>query len=660
MVKRKLRGWEDDSDNDDEPVYLGSKKPTSASKAEVSTAGLRILVIIRGDITTRMYSIWEEKLNTSLRSLCITLCKDNFHSQINAVVASASGGKSSIESWMRSLHIPETALLVSSAWVVELLRTSSVPPFDPFRIVSSSLISSAISSSPTKSATMVPPHSTAFPTNPSDIPHSDAHASPLPPPRLPDPAPTVIPTTPSLSASKHSSNDAKVAYPMFAKHYARYACMKTGEIKQANPNKHITNILEALQNIYELTNDEWRAKGYKTCVGILKQSPKITRPEQLIGIRGIGSSIREKIEEILKTGSLKKLLYFQNDAKISSIVELSKIWGVGEKTAAKFLKQGFKGVADLRDRGVHLLTAQQQVGLKHYEDFLVKIPREEIEEIHKVVQNAVLELVPHVECIICGSYRRGKPTSGDADLILAPPEGIEALPTGTLDALIERLSDLGFLTDHLALPMADRGEGPRAIAATTAAIVTQRTASYAGEGSSKVSELSNQGALSQKSSASNYSSADLTLCRSSQLIRGHVRVFAGEKSKTNGALAAQQSPFAESLQVDLNSSITETLLDDYNINSQIASSQIETQLLFSDASKETGVDNEEWSLTGQHSPVPLAFSRSVTKTSSRKSGGPPGSWTVPQSRESYMGVCKLPGEGRLFRRIDIKVLSIRS
>lgn len=36
---------------------------------------------------------------------------------------------------------------------------------------------------------------------------------------------------------------------------------------------------------------------------------------------------------------------------------------------------GFKTLDDLRKNGESVLSEQQKIGLKHYEDFLIKIPR---------------------------------------------------------------------------------------------------------------------------------------------------------------------------------------------------------------------------------------------------------------------------------------------
>ena len=159
-------------------------------------------------------------------------------------------------------------------------------------------------------------------------------------------------------------------------------------------------------------------------------------------MKGVGQSIREKIEEILTTGSLLKLRHFQNDPKIQSLLSLSKIWGVGEKTASDLMKKGFRSIADLRNAPniATILTFQH------------KIPRSEVEKIGQQVYEAMQILAPGSSCTICGSYRRGKPQSGDVDVLIAPPKEVEELPSNTLSHLIHQLEKKGFLTDHLALP----------------------------------------------------------------------------------------------------------------------------------------------------------------------------------------------------------------
>jgi len=53
-----------------------------------------------------------------------------------------------------------------------------------------------------------------------------------------------------------------------------------------------------------------------------------------------------------------------------------------------------------------------------------------------------------VEC--CGSFRRGKPSCGDVDILIGPPADRES--TDIVPHLVAELDRLGFLTDHLSLP----------------------------------------------------------------------------------------------------------------------------------------------------------------------------------------------------------------
>ena len=65
-----------------------------------------------------------------------------------------------------------------------------------------------------------------------------------------------------------------------------------------------------------------------------------------------------------------------------------------------------------------------QIGLKHYEDFLIAIPREEVARIGQIVVEAGhtvlrgLGIEGELSYEICGGYRRGKEKSGDVDIVL--------------------------------------------------------------------------------------------------------------------------------------------------------------------------------------------------------------------------------------------------
>ena len=50
---------------------------------------------------------------------------------------------------------------------------------------------------------------------------------------------------------------------------------------------------------------------------------------------------------------------------------------------------------------------------------------------------------------LCGSYRRGRPSSGDVDVLITPHKD-EDDASVVFDAVIAELTKRGFLTDHLA------------------------------------------------------------------------------------------------------------------------------------------------------------------------------------------------------------------
>ncbi|XP_071895820.1 DNA polymerase lambda isoform X3 [Anas platyrhynchos] len=173
--------------------------------------------------------------------------------------------------------------------------------------------------------------------------------------------------------------------------------------------------------------------------------------EEACKIPGIGKRMAEKILEILESGHLRKLDHISESVPVLEL--FSNIWGAGVKTAQMWYQQGFRTLDDIRTKAS--LTSQQAVGLKHYEDFLQRMPREEAAEIEQTVRQAALALKPGLLCVACGSYRRGKPTCGDVDVLVTHPDGQSH--RGVFTKLLDSLRRSGFLTDDL-VSQEDNGE----------------------------------------------------------------------------------------------------------------------------------------------------------------------------------------------------------
>eukprot|EP01079_Euglenida_sp_SAG-EU17-18_P008877 gene8878-223_t len=208
-------------------------------------------------------------------------------------------------------------------------------------------------------------------------------------------------------------------------------------------NQPIIDELEKLRKIYDQTGDKWRVYSYSKAIGQIKRmQQRITCKEDVSQVPGIGPKIVEKIAEILATGTSR---YFST--VVSYLQEFGRIWGVGPAAATKFISMGITSLAELAKQK-HLLTKQQQIGLKLVEEIDERMPRAEVAVIEKIITEEAAAVSGNLVCVTCGSYRRGKPTSGDVDILIHDKTG--ASHKGLLQILCQRLHSRGFLTDDLS------------------------------------------------------------------------------------------------------------------------------------------------------------------------------------------------------------------
>ena len=242
--------------------------------------------------------------------------------------------------------------------------------------------------------------------------------------------------TPNVSPEKLSKN---------------LVCAQASTSNQQNHNQFITEKLQILATSYANSKDQWRALGYKKAIASVKNyHKKLETWEECSSLPFVGERLAKKIWEIVETGHLRRLDHV--DPKQEAINLFAGVWGAGPTTAEAWMSQGLKTLEDLKNHGK--LTRQQEIGLKYYEEFLERMPREEAGQIEEVVKNAALEINPGLEAFACGSYRRGKRTCGDVDVIVSHPDGKSH--EGVMTKLLDSLKSSGFLTDDLTF--AENGE----------------------------------------------------------------------------------------------------------------------------------------------------------------------------------------------------------
>ena len=163
-------------------------------------------------------------------------------------------------------------------------------------------------------------------------------------------------------------------------------------------------------------NSKFRASAYRKAANKIYQinTPVVTA-KQAKNISGVGESIGKKIEDFI-TKSVEVVVE-GGDVKVA----LGKVWGAGPKDIASWISKGVQNIKDLRnlvDRGEVALSTEQDIGVRHYEDFLTKVPRRESGLFGELIEMAVHQVDPKAEVHIVGSYARGASESSDVDILV--------------------------------------------------------------------------------------------------------------------------------------------------------------------------------------------------------------------------------------------------
>lgn len=175
---------------------------------------------------------------------------------------------------------------------------------------------------------------------------------------------------------------------------------------------------------------------------------------------GCSAKIAGLWDEWRDTGLVQEVEDAKRNPKSCVLRLFYEIWGVAETTAREFYKKGWRDLDDVVEYGWDTLTRVQQIGVKFYDEFQLKIPRAEVESIGQTILEHANKLHSGFQMAIVGGYRRGKKECGDADVILSHPN-----PTYTLnfvEALIDSLEKDGYITHTLTLSTknSERGQTP--------------------------------------------------------------------------------------------------------------------------------------------------------------------------------------------------------
>ncbi|KJZ75664.1 hypothetical protein HIM_04821 [Hirsutella minnesotensis 3608] len=241
--------------------------------------------------------------------------------------------------------------------------------------------------------------------------------------------------------------------------HTTYSCQRPTPVN--HPNGAFVEELKSIRTVRLLQGDQIGVRAYSTAIATLAAYPhRLQWPLEIARLPGCGTKIAELYEQWRQTGQTGEAAAAASDPKITVLQLFYNIWGVGDTTAREFYRKGWRDLDDVVEYGWASLSRVQQIGVKYYDDFQVKIPRKEVESIAQTILDHARRIDAGFELTVAGGYRRGKRESGDVDVIVSHRDESQTL--GLIDKIVWSLEKDGFVTHTLSLwtKNSERGQVP--------------------------------------------------------------------------------------------------------------------------------------------------------------------------------------------------------
>ena len=225
-------------------------------------------------------------------------------------------------------------------------------------------------------------------------------------------------------------------------------------------NSHLINSFEALIADYrsrsaESSSIKFKIIAFSRTLKIIRSLDyEITDGKQLADIKGIGAGTIARINDILATTA-----GVTADVTAGVSADLTRITGIGPVKAGKLTKDGIT-LARLRQDATLAadhLTHHQLIGLKYLDDIEQRIPYAEIQKVDALLKKTARKL--GMIAMVCGSYRRKQATSGDIDVLVSDSASSSYSASASLSEFVTKLTESGFLIDHLTIDGATKYMG---------------------------------------------------------------------------------------------------------------------------------------------------------------------------------------------------------
>ncbi|KAI0343503.1 Nucleotidyltransferase [Trametopsis cervina] len=254
-----------------------------------------------------------------------------------------------------------------------------------------------------------------------------------------------------------------------------YTCQRASPL--LCPNQALAVELDIIKRSRALEGEERSVLSYARAIAAVKAYPdRITSRKQINEIPYCGTKISNLVEEFVDHGHISEARSIASSERFQCLSLFSSVYGIGPSNARRLYALGVRTVEDLEVYyGVEPEEAESQlVELEHKsgegfgqkfdtglgetwikialglrKDLQIKIPRDEVEEMNRVVMHELDELEPGCVSTIAGGYRRGKPESNDVDIVFTHPDPEKV--KGLCKRLVKRLYERGMVTHVMHL-----------------------------------------------------------------------------------------------------------------------------------------------------------------------------------------------------------------
>jgi DNA polymerase IV len=250
--------------------------------------------------------------------------------------------------------------------------------------------------------------------------------------------------------------------PEWVKKGVKYACQRFTAVN--GPNEDFLDQLKKIRTARTLIDDDIGVRAYSTIIAAIAAYPyKLSHPREIAQLPGCDEKTAVLFVEWKNTGKIQAVEDYDNDEAMKVLRSFYDIWGVGAKTARHFYYNNhWTELDDVIEYGWNDLDRVQQIGLKYYDEFLVPIPRDEVERIGSVVREHAVRLRDErITVTIVGGYRRGKAASGDVDLIVSHPD-LEST-AGLVQEIVDSLEEAEWITHTLTMSLTNTNRGQQAL-----------------------------------------------------------------------------------------------------------------------------------------------------------------------------------------------------